>query len=88
MTRNLINSECEIHKKVCDYICVYSKCTKRLICESCRTEHLDIHPAQFIYELVNLTEVHSYNKVDKLKEILIKEKMTQEAVIREIFKEF
>ena len=67
MTRNLINSECDIHKKICEYMCVYSKCAKRLICEKCRTEHLDIHPSQFIYELANLAEVHSYNKVDKLK---------------------
>ena len=69
-------------------MCCYSKCAKRLICEKCRKEHLDIHPAQFIYELSNLAEIHSYNKVDKLKEILIKEKIAQELVIREIYMEF
>lgn len=69
-------------------MCCYSKCAKRLICEKCRKEHLDIHPAQFIYELTNLAEIHSYNKVDKLKEILIKEKIAQEKETREIYKDF
>lgn len=69
-------------------MCCYSKCAKRLICEKCRREHLDIHPAQFIYELSNLAEIHSYNKVDKLKEVLIKEKFLQESVIRQIYADF
>lgn len=73
---------------MCEYMCCYSKCAKRIICEKCRKEHLDIHPAQFIYELSNLAEIHSYNKVDKLKEILIMEKIAQEQVIKEIYKEF
>lgn len=88
MSKNLINSECEIHKKMCEYMCCYSKCAKRLICEKCRREHLDIHPAQFIYELSNLAEIHSYNKIDKLKEVLIKEKLAQETIIRQIYQDF
>jgi hypothetical protein len=62
-------------------MCCYSKCAKRVICEKCRREHLDIHPAQFIYELKNLKDIHSFNKVEKLKEILIKEKFRQKGVI-------
>ncbi len=77
MAHNLINTECEIHKKPCEYICSYSKCAKNLICEKCRREHLSRHPAQFIYELANLAEIHSFNKIDKLKETLIKEKLEQ-----------
>ena len=69
-------------------MCCYSKCTRRLICEKCRREHLDIHPVQFIYELSNLAEIHSYNKIDKLKEVLIKEKLAQEAIIKQIYQEF
>ena len=84
----LINTECETHKKICAYMCSYSKCAKRLICENCRREHLDIHPSQFIYELSNLAEVHSYNKIDKLREILIKEKIAQETVIRSTYEQF
>lgn len=88
MSRSLINSECEIHKKPCEFMCCYSKCAKRLICEKCRREHLDIHPAQFIYELSNLAEIHSYNKVDKLKEVLIKEKFLQESIIKQVYADF
>lgn len=88
MPQNLINSECEIHKKVCEFMCCYSKCAKRLICEKCRREHLDIHPAQFIYELSNLKTIHGYNKVEKLKEILIKEKFRQKEVIETIYQDF
>jgi hypothetical protein len=49
---------------------------------------LDIHPAQFIYELKNLKAIHGYNKVEKLKEILIKEKFRQKSVIETIYADF
>jgi hypothetical protein len=49
---------------------------------------LDIHPAQFIYSLNNLAEIHAYNKVDKLKEVLIKDKYLQESVIDQIYADF
>lgn len=69
-------------------MCCYSKCAKRVICEKCRLEHLDIHPQQFIYELRNLKDIHSFNKVEKLKEILIKEKIKQNEIIENIYADF
>lgn len=69
-------------------MCCYSKCAKRLICEKCYREHLDIHPGQFVYPLSNLKAIHAFDKVEKLKEVLVNEKFRQKAIIENIYQEF
>lgn len=65
---NKIGKPCATHNKVCDLYCTFQKCHKKVICEKCVIEHLDIHPKQFIYSIDNLSQIHSFDKVRKMKE--------------------
>lgn len=80
---NKINKDCIIHKKICELYCTYSKCVNKILCEKCVGDHLEIHPKQFIYTMENLCEIHSFDKVSKMKEVLGKFKvMTEQRIIK------
>jgi hypothetical protein len=39
-------------------------------------DHLKIHPKHFIYDIENLLDVHSFDKVGRLKQMLGRQKIT------------
>jgi acyl CoA:acetate/3-ketoacid CoA transferase beta subunit len=82
---NKINKDCVIHKKNCDLFCTSSKCVNKILCEKCIPDHLEVHPRQFIYSLENLSEIHSFDKVSKMKEVLGKHKVINEQRITKIY---
>ena len=87
--KNKIDRDCHEHRKICNLFCTFPKCVDRkILCEKCVPDHLQDHPKQFIYNVENLTEIHSLNKVDKMREILVMNKMFNEATINDMYKPF
>ena len=82
----MINKPCIHHKQTCSLICTFNKCTAgQILCDKCTPEHTTLHPKQFIYHIDNLSEIHGFNKVSKLKDILVAQKLSHESKITEIY---
>lgn len=75
---NKVNGNCFIHSRTCCYFCAYSKCEVKIICQKCVNDHVKIHPRHFIYEVENLSEVHAFDKLGRLKQILGRQKLSNE----------
>lgn len=75
---NKINKDCIIHRRTCDMFCTYSKCEVKILCGKCVTDHLKVHPRHFIYDVENLSEVHAFDKLAKLKQVLGRQKIASE----------
>ena len=54
----------------------------------CIPDHLEVHPKQFIYNMQNLSEIHSFDKVSKMKQVLGKVKNMNEHRIQKIYNPF
>lgn len=87
-TNNRINGECVIHKRICEMFCTSSRCTAKILCEKCIPDHLEVHPKQFIYNMENLSEIHAFDKISKMKEVLGKLKSMNEHRIQKIYNPF
>ena len=85
---NVFNGDCILHRISCTFFCQYSKCTARILCERCAREHSQNHPKEFIYHVDSLGELHALNRVDKLKENLVSDKIKQDKKGEEIFMRF
>lgn len=58
------------------------------MCEKCVPDHLAIHQKQFIYHIDNLSEVHGFEKVGKMKDVLVANKLEQEVRLAKIYRPF
>ena len=72
---NKVKKDCVVHRKICNNVCTYTNCPAgQVLCEKCIPNHTDIHQKQFIYHIDNLSEIHGFNKLSQMKDILGKSK--------------